>query len=256
MYTDRKGSPMLQQTSDDQALRTLGGRLRAVRKARGLRIGAVASQIELSRTSLSQWEADAVKNPDVNKLGKFARLMDISLDWLLELKGDDPDLTMPPPTNRRRLSGSSAERPAGAEKRVPHLGLPIPEISPSLVAHASQVDRAPRTLWTIPHQVLEIGFNAEPGATVVQRIVTRSGEFGLARGDYILIDLSRTRIDEAGIYLIADPEGTSASRALIVEKDGKLEVAAFADDLQRDHAQASVDTLIPLGRIMGIFKPS
>lgn len=195
-----------------------------------------------------------VKNPDVKKLGEFVRVTKVSLDWLLERKGGDPDLA-PPQTTRRRRSRSAD--PAASDNAAGGLDLPIPEIAPQLSAHASQIDMTPRALWVLPHQVLEIGFNSVPEASVIKRVVTRGGmEFGLARGDYMIIDTSRQRVDEAGMYIVADPAGLSAFRVLINEKDGKLSVAAVADDLQRSNPQLSVDNLPTLGRVMGIFKPT
>lgn len=256
MYSDKKGKRMLQ-TSGNPALETIGGRIKAARKARGLRLGAVATQIGVSRTSFSQWEADAVKKPDVNKLGKFVELVEVSLDWLVERKGNDPDLTIPQASRRRRSSGKSVERAATpGNSGSPFHEMPIPEVAATLTAHANGMDMTPKALWAIPHQVLEIGFHAEPETTVIKRIVTRGGtEFGLSRGDYVLIDTSRTWIDEPGTYIIADPEGVSAQRVLVAEDGGKLKVVAVADDLQRSNPQVAVDNLKPLGRVMGIFKP-
>jgi transcriptional regulator with XRE-family HTH domain len=257
VYTKiKKEKQMLLSAKDDSTLETVGGRIRAARKARKLRIGAVAAQIGLSRTSLSQWEAGAVKNPDVVKLGRFVKLVDVSLDWLLERKGDDPDLTPAAPSGRRRIPATSGRREYDTNGSPAHSELPIAEIAAALTAHASQIDMTPRSFWTIPRQILEIGFNAQPETTVVKRIVTKKGELGLSRGDYVLIDASRTRIDEAGTYLVADPDKVSARCVLITEKNGKLEIAAVADDLNRSCPQIAVENLVSLGRIMGIFKPA
>jgi transcriptional regulator with XRE-family HTH domain len=248
---------MLHTAGDDKTLDTLGGRIRAVRKARGLKVGNTSQQIGVSRTTFSAWEAGAVKNPDMDKLGKFVELTNVSLAWLVRRAGDDPDLTMPAP-RRRRSSATTALQPTagpGATNGVV-VEPPIPEIAAALSAHAKTIDVTPRALWTVPRQILQIGFNCEPETTVIKRIVTRGGsEFGLARGDYVLIDTSRTRIDEPGTYIVADPDGVSARRVLIVDNEGKMEIAAVADDLQRSNPQASVDNLMPLGRVMGILKP-
>ena len=247
--------PTAQSSTDDKLLETLGGRIKAVRTARGLKLGAVAAHIKLSRTSLSQWEANAVRNPDVEKLGAFVELTNVNLDWLIKREGEDPDLA-PAQTRRRRASNRAAAMTSGDTGALPAES-PIPEVAPLLSVHAAEINLTPRALWVIPHQVLEIGFNTVADRTVIKRIVTRSSpEFGLSRGDYILIDTSRQRIDEPGIYIVADVEGRSACRVLIVEKGDNLEIAVFSDDLQRSYPQATVDNLIPLGRVMGVFKPA
>ncbi len=253
MYTDKKEGQM-SLSAERPDLETVGGRLRAVRKARGLFLASTATKIGLSRTSLHQWESGAVQRLDKEKLGTFVKLVDVSLDWLLERKGEEPDLT--PPSRRRRRSKEEPTPiaiPSGVVNSVEHF---IPEVAAALSAHAKQIDMTPRALWAIPHQVLEIGFNAEPGSTVVKRVAVQShASFGLSRGDYVLIDTSRTRIDEAGTYLVADPAGLSAHRVLIIDNNGTLEVSSVADDLQRSFPQPTVDNLIPLGRVMGILKP-
>jgi transcriptional regulator with XRE-family HTH domain len=257
MYSDDKRKKMLTAAGDDKTLDTLGGRIRAVRKARGLKVGRTSAEIGVSRTTFSAWEADAVKNPDINKLGKFVALTDVSLTWLIKRQGDDPDLTVPAPRRRRSSASSPPERGSQlGSGNSPGGEPPIPEIAAPLSAHAKAFDLTARAFWTVPRQVLEIGFNSLPETTVVKRVVTRGGsEFGLSRGDYVLIDTSRTRVDEPGMYIIPDPEGLSARRALVVEENGKLKIAAVADDVNRDYPQISVDNLTALGRVMGIIKP-
>lgn len=256
MYTENKGEKMLADSGRDNSLETIGGRIRASRKARGLKLTTTAELCGLSRTSFAQWENGGVKNPDMTKLGKFVRLVDVSLDWLIDRKGPDPDLT--PPTGRKRRAVAAAAVISAPESPEAHeINPSIPEIAGPLNAHASKIDFSAKALWTIPSQVLEIGFNSVLASTCIQRVVARGQtEVGLSRGDYILIDISRNRIDEPGIYIVADPEGISARRILVVDKAGKLEVSAVADDLERESLPESVDKLNPMGRVMGIFRPA
>lgn len=244
--------------SNDKTLDTLGGRIRAIRKARGLKVGKTSQVIGVSRTTFSAWEANAVKNPDMEKLGAFVKLTDVTLDWLVDRKGSDPDLTVQAPRRRRSSASAASDRPSVLGDGIgPGSELPIPEIAAALAAHAKAIDLTARAFWTVPRQVLEIGFNAVPEATVIKRVVTRGGaEFGLARGDYVLLDTSRTRIDEAGMYIVADPEGVSARRVLVAEDAGNLRILAVADEAQRNNPQLTLDDLTVLGRVMGIIKPS
>lgn len=247
------------QTSAVNGLETVGGRIRAARKAKNLKLTKVAAEIGVSRTAFTAWENNAVKRMDGDKLYGFAQICDVTLDWLLERKGGDPDLSPPKPRSRktRETQQILADRAKLGNGSTDLLEVPLVEVTPSLTAHHSHIDMTPRNLWTMPHDILELGFHAEPETTVVKRVVTRSPDvFGMNKGDYVLIDAGRTRIDEPGIYLITDPEGKSAYRALVILNDsGVCELASIADDLMRDGSQFTLEQLIPLGRVMGIFKP-
>jgi transcriptional regulator with XRE-family HTH domain len=241
-------------TGNEPALETMGGRIRAVRKARRLKINLVAPQIGLSRTSFSMWESNRVANPDVGKLRRFSSLVDVSLDWLIDRKGKDPDFLAVSPTQpkkpNKKTQGAQSDQPSDST-------VDIPEIAPSLDAHAKGIDFTARHYWSLPIDVLELGFNCNAGSTVVKRVVTRDGhEFGIARGDYVLIDTSRARIDEPGLYIIADPDGVSARRALADLDKGELHITIMADDTGRDSPQDNGDNPVVLGRVMGIFKPA
>ena len=238
-------------TGNAGTLETMGGRIRAVRKARRLKLGAVASQIGLSRTSFSMWEVDRVTNPDVDKLRRFSSLVDVSLDWLIDRKGKDPEFlgvssALPKKPTKKAQTETSSD-----------LTVDIPEVAPSLGAHAKAIDFNARHYWSLPLDVLELGFNCNAEATVVKRVVTRDGkEFGVARGDYVLIDTSRTQIDEPGLYIIADPDGVCARRALVDLDNDELHITVMADDTSRSSPQDSGDKPVVLGRVMGIFKPT
>lgn len=235
-------------------LGTLGERLKAVRKARGFKLGYAARQVGVSRTSFGMWESNNVRNPDINKLIAFTRLADVSLDWLTARRGEDPDLT--PPGKPRRATERTGE-PISHGPRLAPAADAIPEVAAPLSAHAERIDLTPRAFWSIPQEVLELGFNATPGRMVMKRVATREGsEFGIARGDYVLIDTARDRIDEPGVYLLADPEGRSALRALVKWESEMLRIVVLADDVNRENKTLDERATVVLGRIMGIFKPT
>lgn len=236
-------------TGNDDDLSTLGGRLKAVRVARELGVGETAKKCGLSRTSWSMWESGEVAKPDSTKLGKFCSLTEIDLLWLIEGQGSVPEFLVAkrnekaPLTDERVLDG-------------PRPDLRVPEINPNLAAHAKGLNRTPRALWTIPADVVELGFNCAPEGAIIKRVVTRDGgDFGLMRGDYVLIDATRTKFDEPGLYLLADPEGQSARRALVEKQGDLLKIVAVADDTDRTFPRDSGDKSPVLGRVMGIFKP-
>lgn len=250
--TEDKNQQMQLRTGNDQQLETMGGRIRAVRKAKKLRLGVAAQKIGLSRTSFTNWEADVVTNPDTGKLRRFSSLVDVSLDWLIDRKGDDPEfLNVPSPPTKR--AAKTAPQSDSASKSVSD----IAEIAAPLSAHGRGIDLTPRHVWSIPTDVLELGFNCNVETTVVKRIVTRDGQdFGLGRGDYVLIDVSRTRIDEPGIYLVADPDGHSARRVLVTIDNDELRITIMADDTERSSPRDNGENLQVLGRVMGVFKPA
>jgi transcriptional regulator with XRE-family HTH domain len=246
----------------DGDLETLGGRLKAARLAKGLGLSDAARRIGLSRTSLNQWESNSVKNPDLEKLLEFSKLTEVSLDWLAHREGKDPDftamgsLTKPPgrPVHLREVT-SRAGHAHTPEEPIAVAG--IPEISGALSVHATGLNMTPRAFWNMPAGVVELGFHATPGSVVIQRVLTRDGaDFSLKRGDYVIIDTSRNRIDEPGIYLLSDPEGKSARRALVTSEGNGLKITVIADDINRHTEDVSSIDAVVLGRVMGIFQPA
>ncbi len=252
-------------TSRDQAtnaetLATFGGRVRTVRKARRIKLITCAKQIGISRTGLQAWESDGVANPDTGKLLAFTKLTEVPLAWLIDGSGPMPDLAAPKPARNGRVKKVVVpiEMPPDHALAARNLAS-IPEIAPSMTSHASALDLTPRAVWQMPADALEIGFNANAGQVAIKRVVTREGsEFGVVRGDYVLIDYSRTQIDEPGIYLLADPAKKCAKRAKVEWQRDKLRIILLADDVDRedheiDHGNGEI---VVLGRIMGIFHPA
>jgi transcriptional regulator with XRE-family HTH domain len=238
-------------------LNTIGSRIRAVRVARGMALGECAKEIGVSRTSLSQWEAGNVKDPNITALTALTEVMDCSLEWIIERKGPDPVLSPSIAAPRRR-------RPPVGHEGAPESPLignsppadTVPEISPALQDHAGGLDMAPRAVWNIPGAVQELRFNSTLGQTAIMRVLASElTEGGGERGDYVLIDTSRKRIDEAGIWLIADPVGGSARRVHARQDGERLRVVALSDNLEQENQELDPFRTPALGRIMGIFRP-
>jgi transcriptional regulator with XRE-family HTH domain len=78
-------------TAQEPKLKTLGQRIRAVRVARHLTVIEVSQRVGISRVSYYAWEKDEVKDPGLTQILAFTDLVDVSLDWLLRRKGNDPD---------------------------------------------------------------------------------------------------------------------------------------------------------------------
>lgn len=67
----------------------LSERLKKARNAVGLTQKAVAEHFGIQRVSVTQWELGETR-PDQDKFGSLASLYGVSLDWLLEERGDGP----------------------------------------------------------------------------------------------------------------------------------------------------------------------
>lgn len=61
---------------------TIGQRIAAQRKLKGLSQEALAEQLEISRQAISKWESDAAI-PEIDKLIALARIFGVSVGWLL-----------------------------------------------------------------------------------------------------------------------------------------------------------------------------
>jgi transcriptional regulator with XRE-family HTH domain len=71
-------------------LDTLAGRMEAARLGRGLTKIAVANQLGVSRIAVYEWLNGTTTKPGIDNLLAFTKLTDISLDWLVERRGPDP----------------------------------------------------------------------------------------------------------------------------------------------------------------------
>ena len=65
---------------------TLGGRIRQAREDRGLSQDEIASQFEISREAVSNWETGKAR-PDLDKIFELARILNTHAAWLV--KGED-----------------------------------------------------------------------------------------------------------------------------------------------------------------------
>jgi transcriptional regulator with XRE-family HTH domain len=67
--------------------KTLGGRIRQVRKLAGLTLEGVAIEIGVTKGAVSAWENN-LNPPDVPNLAKFCRLVGVAADYVLLGRGD------------------------------------------------------------------------------------------------------------------------------------------------------------------------
>lgn len=241
---------------NEPQLATMGGRIKALRQAMDLTATKAAEKSGISRTQYHGWESDRVEKPDATKLMAFSRLCEVSLDWILGGKGPVPTILAAP--SRRAQKSGKAKRKTNGVKSLTDLGDEgsVPELVAAMTAHAEAFDLTPRAMWALPAEILEFSFHSTPGSSILIRVATRQDQsFGLQRDDFALIDTTRTRIDEGGIYVIADADGKAARRVMVDERGGKFHLAVMADDLSRPLEEVNEADITVLGRVMGVFRP-
>jgi len=81
---------MQPQSDDNNKLETMGDRIRATRLARGLTVTDAARSVDVSRTQFHQWENGTAEHPRLRPLIAYAKLVDVSLDWLVNHQGPKP----------------------------------------------------------------------------------------------------------------------------------------------------------------------
>jgi transcriptional regulator with XRE-family HTH domain len=247
---------MTSQHSANDHLATLGGRLRAVRLAKELSADEVAAHLKVKRPTYSLWELGKVDRVPEHRIDAFAELTGVSAQWLLHRTGKQPDLPMGNRSGRRRSRSnppvgiSPALAPAPAQPDLPPSN--VVEITPKASAHARALDTAPQAKWSIPREVLTLGFNCDPEEGFIKRVPIDGPPLPdgtpVNRGDYVLIDSTRTEINEVGLYYVADPNGREVKRVLASQEEGELVVR-----FQGASEKLSVDELEVLGRAMAVF---
>lgn len=80
---------------------TIGARLRASRKAKGLSLQEVGQRLGVSAQAVQQWEKNRTA-PDAARLSALSRLLEIGLTWLLTGHGSLEDIGTQPGPQRGR----------------------------------------------------------------------------------------------------------------------------------------------------------
>ena len=79
---------------------TIGKRIAALRKEKGLTQEELAQHMGVSGQAVSKWENDQTC-PDISALPKLARLLGVTVDELLEGKEETPAVWVLPPAERK-----------------------------------------------------------------------------------------------------------------------------------------------------------
>ncbi|WP_080663705.1 helix-turn-helix domain-containing protein [Bradyrhizobium elkanii] len=208
----------------------IGDRIKAVRLGRKLHADQIAERLNMSRNALSTWETGAVENIPISKLIKFAEMTKVSLDWLLTGSGPPPDfanIEVPAGAGKSSLTAATMttleRRPTTTEAHntaIDEAYQRVPEVNNyrKLARLITNWQTAQFSVahefghWMISHTTLEKGLNCSPTDVMVMRVVASwsEGETKLERGDYAIVDQSRTGIDnEPGVYLQGDADGAN-----------------------------------------------
>ena len=81
---------------------TIGKRIAALRKEKGLTQEELAQHMGVSGQAVSKWENDQTC-PDISALPRLARLLGVTVDELLEGKEETPAVWVLPPAERKDL---------------------------------------------------------------------------------------------------------------------------------------------------------
>lgn len=100
-------------------MRTVGDRIRAARKAKGLTQAAVAKFFDISRVSVTQWEGNTTM-PEAEKFGQLAQLLGGTSEWYLTGRGTSPANTdaIPVPASNAMIG----EKVTEAGRTIPVYG--------------------------------------------------------------------------------------------------------------------------------------
>lgn len=78
--------------TNNKAMMTLGQKLKSARKSAGLTQEQLAEKLLVSRPAVTKWEADK-GIPDIGNLKRLSKLLNISIDYLLD-NGESMDLSI------------------------------------------------------------------------------------------------------------------------------------------------------------------
>lgn len=82
---------------------TIGKRIAALRREKGLKQEDIAQQLEVSSQAVSKWENDQ-SCPDISLLPGLAKLLGVSVDTLLTGEEEKPIAVLTPVTQRKDLT--------------------------------------------------------------------------------------------------------------------------------------------------------
>lgn len=241
-----------------QLFATVGSRIRAVRLARDLTGEDCAKKLKVSRPTLVNWETGQTETIPSERIEAFAKLTHVSAKWLRDGEGEPPplDFSKVPDKYRKppagRLVADQTPLPPSNVIQLESHGAQVTEITPRASAHARALDTTPQATWSIPKEVLTLGFYCDPEQGFIKRVPADGPPLPdgtpVNRGDYVLIDSTRNVINEPGLYYVNDPSGKEVRRVIVSKEADKL-----VGTLQLTNQPIGLEGLEVLGRAMAVF---
>lgn len=84
-------------------MKTLGNKISTLRKERGLTQSALAEKLNISAQAISKWETDQAA-PDISLLAPLSKILDTSIDYLLNEDAEEPETIFVPEPSERDYS--------------------------------------------------------------------------------------------------------------------------------------------------------
>lgn len=84
-------------------MKTLGNKIATLRKDKGLTQSSLAEKLNISAQAISKWETDQAA-PDISLLAPLAKILDTSIDFLLNDEAEEPETIFIPEQDQRDYS--------------------------------------------------------------------------------------------------------------------------------------------------------
>ena len=224
------------------ARQTLGIRMKLARQALGLSQQDIADECNISRSAVSQWEADETI-PGYDNLEKAAGKLEVEVEWLRTGKGRAPDL------RGVQLVGRAGARPRDKEIRPPGEDF-IPEQLMGIGAGPMVLEGRIYDWWRLPIGLVHETLRSDPNVLVFLRSLSDAMHPTIKRGDVVLIDQSQTTPIDGQIFAIDNSLG-AILRRVIIKVHGEVTLRSDHDPDQ-DISVKPADVRF-IGRCVGAF---
>ena len=225
--------------------RTLGIRMKLAREARGFSQADIATELKISRSAVSQWEADETV-PGYDNLEKAANMLDVEVEWLRAEKGRAPDLRGTPVVRRRR-------RPAREPRPEPPTDDMIPEEVMGIGAAPMILDGRVHDWWRLPPSFVKETLRSEVGVLVFLRVLSDTMHPTIKRGDVVLIDQSQTKPVNDQIFALDNNLGAVLRRVILLPHHGSGELTLRGDQKDVEEVTVKASDVKFIGRCVGAF---
>lgn len=216
-------------------LKTIAGRLRVARTARGLSGLDIAQACNVSRQAVSQWETGE-NEPGINNLEKAAARLNVSLEWLRTGKGPKPDLRIIPVAGRAK----GVRRIKTGQQQPPFPDM-IPEQAMGVGAGPLVLDGRIHDWWKLPLGLVTETLRTQPPYLVALRVLSDSMEPAIKLHDYVIVDQADTAPADGKIFVIDNGLGVILRRVLLLagdeltlraDRDPKLDVVVKRNEVR------------------------